>query len=322
MEIDKPLVSILMAVYKPNSIWFREQLESLNNQTYSNLELVIYNDCPQDKLDESMIREIVKKFPYRIINGEKNLGSNKAFEILTQFGEGKYFSYCDQDDVWHKDKIQKMADVLEKTNSPMVCSDLAVIDGDDNKIANSITDVRKRHVFYDGEDVTSHLLVRNFVTGCAMMMKSDVAKKSIPFVDSLVHDHWLAINASLYGKIEIIRESLIDYRQHSNNQTGVLKGVKTKTDYYNARIENMRLRIEDYKTRLIGFNNVDKTIVELETFNNARSRYFYSHKRQDRKIMNQYKYFAPQDIMLEKIMPFLPNFIMKMIFGIIRKGWI
>lgn len=46
MEVDKPLVSILLAVYKPNENWFIEQLISLNEQTYNNLELFVYDDCP------------------------------------------------------------------------------------------------------------------------------------------------------------------------------------------------------------------------------------------------------------------------------------
>ena len=44
--IDKPLVSILLAVYKPNEAWFIEQLISLNEQTYENIELLVYDDCP------------------------------------------------------------------------------------------------------------------------------------------------------------------------------------------------------------------------------------------------------------------------------------
>ncbi len=45
METDKPLVSILLAVYKPNTQWLIDQLISLNNQTYNNIELLAYDDC-------------------------------------------------------------------------------------------------------------------------------------------------------------------------------------------------------------------------------------------------------------------------------------
>lgn len=314
------MVSILMAVYKPNEEWFVKQLTSLNEQTYDNLALLIYNDCPDVPVDEELIERIITAFPYKIICGEKNLGSNKAFERLTEIGEGKYFSYCDQDDVWYPDKIRRMVEVLEQTDSPMVCSDLAIIDGEDKKIADSITDIRKRHRYYEGEALAPRLLIRNFVTGCAMLMRADVAKKAVPFVDSLVHDQWLAIIAALNGRIEVIREPLINYRQHQNNQTGVLKGVDSKKAYYEARIGNMRERIEDYKARLSEYPQITETVVELEEFNEARARYATSHKAADRRIMKKYKDFAREDVMIETIMPFMPEWTIRIIFKIIKKG--
>lgn len=320
MATDKPLVTILMAIYKPNEEWFVKQLRSLNEQTYENLELLVYNDCPDVPADENLIAGCVKAFPYRIVCGGKNMGSNKAFERLTEMGEGKYFSYCDQDDVWYPDKIRRMVDVLETTGSPLVCSDLAIIDGEDKKIADSITEVRKRHVYYEGEGLAAKLLIRNFVTGCAMLMRADVAKKAVPFVDSLVHDQWLAIIAALNGKIEVIHEPLINYRQHQNNQTGVLKGVFSKKDYYEARIGNMRDRIADYEARLTEYPEIMETVRELKEFNEARDRYATSHKAEDRRIMKRYKDFAREDVMIETIMPFLPECIVGAMFKIIKKG--
>lgn len=322
MATDKPLVSILMAVYKPNEKWLREQLLSLNEQTYTNLELLIYDDCPDDPLDENVVSKSITAFPFRIIRGEKNLGSNKAFERLTIEGTGEYFSYCDQDDVWHSDKVERMAAVLERSGSPLVCSDLAIVDGDGRHIADSITKIRKRHVFHEGDNLAGYLLVRNFVTGCAMMVRSDIAKSSVPFVDSLIHDQWLAINAALNGRIEVIGEPLIDYRQHGGNQTGVLKGVNSKQDYYEARIEDMKRRLVDYKARLNEFAQIRRTINELEEFNEARSRYFYSHKAQDRRIMKKYRHFAKQDVLLETFIPFIPEWIIRPIFAIIKHGLI
>ncbi len=317
---NNPLVSILMAVYNPNEKWFEEQLKSLNAQTYSNSELLIYDDASDISFDEKTVKTYIKKFPYRIIRGEKNFGSNKAFERLTAEGAGKYFSYCDQDDVWHTDKIERMVAVLESTGSPLVCSDLAIIDGDGKRIADSITKIHKRHKFYDGRNMAGHLMIKNFVTGCAMMIRADIAKKSIPFVDSLIHDQWLAINAALKGRIEVIREPLIEYRQHDGNQTGVLKGVKSKRDYYDVRIGNMRSRLKDYKKRLSDYTEIRQTLSDLEEFNEARSRYFFNHKLSDFRTMIKYRSFAREDILFETIMPFMPNRIVKILLWAIRNG--
>lgn len=322
METDNLSVAILMAVYKPDERLLVEQLKSLDRQTYPNINLLIYDDCPDFPLDEKIVSRLIKSFPYRIIRGEKNLGSNKAFERLTVEGEGEYFAYCDQDDVWHEDKISRMVSVLEQTGSPLVCSDVAIIDGDGKLIADSITKVRKRHILHEGENLAEYLMVRNFVTGCAMMIRAEIAKKSVPFIDSLVHDQWLAINAALAGRIEVIREPLIDYRQHAGNQTGVLKGVFTKQDYYNSRIGSMEKRLSDYKQRLIEYKELKRPIYELEQFIGARERYFYTHKADDLKIMRKYRSYAKQDVMIESIMPFLPDCIVRIVFSAVKKGYL
>lgn len=319
MGTDRPLVSILMAVYKPDPRWFKEQLVSLDSQDYGNSELIICDDCPSEPLDEKLVAEYIKNIPYEIVHNENNLGSNKTFERLTKMGRGKYFSYCDQDDIWHPDKVSRMVGVLEKTGSPLVCSDLKIIDGNGKKIADSITEIRKRHVFLEGEGLTGTLLVRNFVTGCAMMIRSEIAKASVPFVDSLVHDHWLAINAALRGRIEVIREPLIDYRQHTGNQTAVLKGITEKQSYYKERLINFMERISDYKIRLYS-GDLRSVINELDEFYSARIRYSQRINLRDLRIMKKYRHIAPHSVLLETFMPLMPNFVFKWLLALARKG--
>lgn len=316
---NTPLISIIMAVYKPNEKWFGEQLRSLNEQTYPALELLICDDCPEFPVDEKIISENIVNFPYVLVRNEKNMGSNKAFERLTELAGGKYISYCDQDDVWHSDKVKKMVSVLERTSSPMVCSDLNIIDGNGKLIADSITKVRKRHVFREGEGLAPQLLVSNFVTGCAMMMRADTAKRAVPFVDSLVHDQWLAICAATEGRIELIRESLIDYRQHEGNQTGILKGVYDKPSYYNERLIKFLPRLDDYKNRLYS-GNMKTAVDELDAFYHARIRYSRKMNFKDLKTMLKYKRYSKTGVLVETAMKFIPAPVFKKIVSLAKKG--
>lgn len=316
---NAPLISIIMAVYKPNEKWFREQLRSLNEQTYPSLELLICDDCPEFPVDEKIISENIVNFPFILVRNEKNMGSNKTFERLTELAGGKYISYCDQDDVWHSDKVEKMFSILERTGSPMVCSDLNIIDGDGRLIADSITKVRKRHVFREGEGLAPLLLISNFVTGCAMMMRADVAKRAVPFVGSLVHDQWLAICAANEGRIEVIRESLIDYRQHEGNQTGILKGVYDKPTYYNERLIKFLPRLDDYKNRLYT-GDMKTAIDELDAFYHARIRYSRKMSFKDLKTMLKYKRYSKTGVLVETAMKFIPAPVFKKIVSLAKKG--
>jgi glycosyltransferase involved in cell wall biosynthesis len=233
----EPLVTIIMALYQPNVIWLKELLQSLNNQDYPNLNLLVWNDCPNEENHEEIFKECITKFSYQIIKGKNNVGSNKAFEKLTELANGDYLAYCDQDDIWHSNKISILIAQMEKSHATLGCSDMCIIDGEGNHIADKIKEVRPRHVFIEGEKQIKSLLIRNFVTGCTMIIQADVAKSALPFPEYqlIVHDHWLALWNAVYGKIFICPLSLIDYRIHGDNQTTVLSGVFTKEDYFEKR---------------------------------------------------------------------------------------
>ena len=319
MKTANPKVSVLLSVYKPNPAWLKEQLISLNKQTYGNIELAVYDDCPSAPLDEEVLKQHITAFPYTLIRGEKNIGSTASFAKLTEIAAGDYISYCDQDDIWCEDKIERMVNVLSETSSPLVCSDMYIIDKDGNKTANSITEIRKRHIFYDGEGLAERLVLKNFVTGCALMIKSDIAKSALPFPNEFVHDEWLAICAALQGKIEVIREPLLGYRQHGKNQTGVLFGVFDKESYFSERILKYSERTKVLKSRLYE-TSLREMLDGLTEFYSARERYFRKASLSDMKIMLRYKKYGKSAVYLELLMKLMPKWLFKKVINGIKSG--
>lgn len=254
MGEDKPRIAILMAVYEPRMDWLREQLLSLNEQTYPNLMLYVRDDCsptvPYAEI-ERCVQECITRFPYSMARNEKNLGSNSTFERLTLEAEGEYFAYCDQDDVWLPEKLEVLEKTITESGALLVCSDVQVIDGTGKKTANSITEVRHRHRFVSGkDDAFRSLLTRNFVIGCTILVCRETARMATPFLPEMVHDHWLALFASSRGKIVSLQRPLIRYRIHGGNQTGVLVGVNSKQTYINVRILEFQKRISHIADRL------------------------------------------------------------------------
>lgn len=320
MQIDKPLVSILLAVYKPNEKWLIEQLVSLNEQSYNNLDLLVYDDCPEESVNEELLKKYITNFEYKLIRGTINKGSNIAFEELTKIGDGEYFAYCDQDDIWERDKIELMVEKFDNKDVTLVCSDLSIIDENSKKTADSITQIRKRHVFKRGYNLAKDLLMSNFVTGCAMMVRKDTAQRSIPFEKTLIHDQWIAIFAALEGKIEYINKPLVRYRQHSNNQTGILSGIYDKESYYNIRINDILIRYKSLKEK---FNNnteletyIDKCLIWIK----ARKGYFNRFNIKDLKMMIKYREIHRLSIIIEIFLPFMPDGIFKYIVKLTKKG--
>lgn len=317
---SKPLVSILMAVYRPNEEWLIEQLKSLNNQDYDNIELIIWDDCPDSPTPERLFEQYITNFQYTLIRGIWNLGSNGAFEELTKRANGDYICYCDQDDIWNVNKVRVMLEKIVSTDAALVCCDQFIIDEYGTKTADSIVEIRKRHTWRTGEGLAKYLIADNFVTGCALIMPTEIARKAIPFEPLLVHDQWLAIVAALHGCIEVIREPLIGYRQHSNNQTGILTGVEDKATYYQWRIEYFLNRAQVLKKRLDGIEEVREATEQYEAWMLARQRFFRKHTWKDYRILRAGRAYGRQSVLLETVMPLIPNWIFRRIIGMAKKG--
>jgi len=246
MAADKPLISILMAVYEPRLDWLREQLESLEAQAYPNLRLYIRDDCsttvPFGEI-QALVKDCIRSFPYEIKQNEENLGSNLTFERLTVEAEGEYFAYCDQDDVWLPEKLTVLLEEIEKSNALLVCSDMFIIDREGRQTADSITKIRRHHVFHSGADLAEGLLFHNFVTGCTMLVRTEAAKGAVPFCPHMVHDHYIALWCAERGSIRSVTRPLVRYRIHHGNQTDLLSGVTDKESYGAVRITGMKNRL-------------------------------------------------------------------------------
>ena len=306
---EKPKVSIVLATYNPRMDWLKEQLDSLERQTYRPLELLIIDDC-SSKISFEEIRQCVassiKSIPYQIMRNNENLGSNKTFEKLTMLAEGEYIAYCDQDDVWHEDKIEKYLAQLTQTNAIMVFSDMNIIDANSNQVAESITRVRKHHKFMSGTGLTRSLLFRNFVTGCAMMMKAKEAKLAVPFCPYMVHDHWLALFSSIRGELCFIDQSLIDYRIHDNNQTLLLAGVKDKDSYLNVRIITPLNKFLWLQERFKDNDNLSEIISQAIQWMMARKDNFISRGSSTHGIW-KYRRFSRMVSLFEIVAAFMPE---------------
>lgn len=273
-------VSIVLAIYKPNKAYLSKLLKSLNNQQYSPLELIVQDDS-EDTMEYEELKKYLETYitnlDYKLGRNIKNLGSNRTFENLTKEARGEYIAFCDQDDIWEPNKISKLIDKIEEEKSILCYSDLSVIDSKDNQIATSFTKLNKRINHLHGDDLFKYLLRRNFVTGCTMLIRSDIAKEAIPFChDFYVHDHWLSLFAASKGSISYVAEPLIKYRIHGNNQIGstVLNGIESKSDYIvnklNREIDKYNCLLEEYE-----FNeNHRKDIYEILKWTKERTDFF------------------------------------------------
>lgn len=308
MEIAKAQISILMAVYEPRLDWLREQLVSLNDQTYPNLRLYIRDDgsptVPYEQI-QSCVRECITRFPYTIARNETNLGSNGTFERLTVEAEGGLFAYCDQDDIWLPEKLTVLQKAMERERAALVCSDMYIIDGKGRQVADSITKVRCHHVFRSGTNLAEGLLTHNFVTGCAMLVGAENAKKAVPFCPYMVHDHYIALCCAAEGMVYSSPEKTIRYRIHGGNQTGLMSGVRDKASYGRERIEPMLARMQWLKDNFACGAELEAAIGDALRWAQARERNWH-HCGGGRTVW-KYRKFSPLSSMGEIFLKYAPD---------------
>ena len=256
--MSKKLVTIALATYFPNVSFFIKQLESLDAQSYSNLEMIVCDDSADEKQFElitEVIQKTVQKIPFTLFRNDSNKGSNKTFEFLTEKSNGDFIAYCDQDDIWLPEKIETLMAIMEEQKVTLAYSDLSIIDENDKTTGRTLlnSSFRMKHVY--GDDAFSYLVENNSVTGCAMLIRSDIAKSSIPFPDysMYLHDHWLAICAASKGSLSYTDTTLVNYRIHGQNQMGVKRfyDVHTGLDYIRVKIDEPLAKVEFIKSRIV-----------------------------------------------------------------------
>ena len=317
MATDKPQIAILMAVYEPRMDWLREQLMSLEAQTYSNIKLYVRDDCsPTVSFEtiQSCVKDCIRAFPYEVARNEENLGSNKTFERLTAEAEGEYFAYCDQDDIWAPEKLERLENRLAKDSADLVCSDVYLIDGAGERFGESIADIRPRHVFRQGAGLAPGLIYRNFVIGCTALVRAARAKQALPFADSMVHDHYLAFFSALHGSIAVCPDRLVHYRIHGGNQTGVLAHIDDRKSYLEHHLTPFCERVEELGKRV--------SLPELDVAAQwARAR-VRNARRQPGGMRALWKLRKVNltTTMFELIVLRLPQFLMRPILGAIQAG--
>ncbi len=131
-------------------------------------------------------------------------------------------------------------------------------------------------------------MIQNTITGCTVMINRKLAQKCLPIPnDAIMHDWWIGLVASQFGKIGYIDEATIKYRQHSSNTIGakgfdinfVLKSISKKVNL-GGNISQAKTFLEKYKDEL----DIE-TIKMLEDFTTLQQKSWW----QKRAILWKYK---------------------------------
>ncbi len=225
----KPSVSIALATYNGEPYLY-EQLVSLSDQSILPDELVIVDDSSDD-----LTCQIIEKFsetapfPVRLFKNIENLGYTPTFCKAMMACDGDFVFLCDQDDVWHKNKIEVMLNAFStNTQKQLLIHDLEFCNSQLEPIGQ--TKLERLASFSDPES--------SYVTGMATVIRKRFLQTLLPMPDekNFSFDAWLHCCAGAVGVKGVVDSVLADYRRHDSNATlGVRINSSKKTsalDFY------------------------------------------------------------------------------------------
>ena len=302
-------IDILMATYNGEK-YLKEQIDSILNQTYKNINLIIADDCSKDSTRE-ILKEYEKKDKrVKVFYQEKNLGCVKNFEFLLNQVKSEIFMLSDQDDVWLPEKVEKTYQKLENENADLAFCDLEVVDKNLKTIYPSFNDFMKlsRKI---KKYINSYKLNYLYccVTGCTLMMKKKWISTIIPIPREskhLIHDHWMGIIIGVNGgKSVYVPEKYIKYRQHGNNQIGTEKISHKFKKMEQVRELFINVKLGVFQTYV---ENNEKFPKELQELNKKAYDYFKMLEKKTKINFKVWKIFH-QLYKTETFMYYIENFL-------------
>ena len=235
--MQRPIL-VLLPVFN-GSEFLAIQLQSILNQSYAPVHILCRDDGSIDNSVEILKQAQIKDSERLVIIEDSlgNLGASASFALLMQHAldhalcaptgvdsKAPFIALCDQDDIWHEDKLTVCAATLEALERKhpelpaLVHSDLRVVSEDGSMIAPSMA--RYQGLRTQDEGFNAQLL-SNTLTGCTCLMNRRLIEASLPIpTDAIMHDWWLSLVVSAFGARAYIDKPLIDYRQHASNTIG------------------------------------------------------------------------------------------------------
>jgi len=220
--VKESKVQVLLSTYNGEK-YLEEQLNSLLAQDYPNVEILIRDDGSSDDT-LAILEKYAGHYPnVKVIYG-KNLGVIQSFFELLRLSlpEAEYIAFCDQDDVWEKDKISRAVRFLEQYSADvplLYCSRVTLVD-------ENLSIIRRSQIPKRGPSF-ENALVQDIATGCTIVINRisrELLMKEIPKI-ALMHDWWMYLVVSAFGNVVYDVEPRILYRQHSSNVTGYKKNT-------------------------------------------------------------------------------------------------
>ena len=208
---NKPLVSVLITSYNREK-YIAEAIESVLQSTYSNFEIIITDNCSEDKSYEIAKSYEAKDKRINVYLNEKNLGQFPNRNLAASYAKGKYIKYLDSDDIIYPHGLETMVNAMEQF--PEAGIGLSYNSYDDKKLLPILFKPKDAFIFH----FTFKGLLYIGPSGC--IYKKEFFLKIGEFNDyfKVAADYEFNLRATNNADIVLFNRDLIWWRQHNEQE--------------------------------------------------------------------------------------------------------
>lgn len=264
-------ISVVLAVYNGEK-YIVEQLESIRKQSVAVDELIVKDDGSIDNTC-AVVTEYLQshKLPrWKLIRNSENQGWKKNFVDGLNYVSGEYIFFCDQDDIWMPDKVEKMVFAMtSNSNIELLVSNYEILQMDHSR---SYIEKKKNSL---QETVYPYPLTNKFLhvkyPGCVYCLKKVLVEFYKKYWNDIMpHDAFVWHLATVRNTLYVYSEPLIQYRRHAETVTG-------------RNISNRERRIQDLEYYQEVITLYQKYLAEHEDENFNRAYLYQAEKWLDNR---------------------------------------
>jgi glycosyltransferase involved in cell wall biosynthesis len=211
-------VSVVMPSYNHEK-YLPEAINSVLNQTCSDLELIIVDDCSTDSSQKIIDTFQHKDKRVKPIFHNQNLGISQTYNDGVKHAQGKFVAFIDSDDVWVETKLDKQLAILKTNEDLIVWSEGEIIDQNGISNGKTFTQIENGSGKKKSGNIFQELLsTDNFVFDSSMILK----KENLPqrgFDEDLryLNDYRFVVDLAREHEFYFQEEPLAKYRVHGKN---------------------------------------------------------------------------------------------------------
>ncbi|MCI8565604.1 MAG: glycosyltransferase family 2 protein [Lachnospiraceae bacterium] len=214
----KELVSVVIPAYNRENTIIRA-INSVLNQTYSDLEVIVVDDCSTDNTKEAVLSICDSRVKYHRL--DCNSGACVARNTGVALANGEIIAFQDSDDFWHENKLERQLAYIKKENYDFITCGFYRIIGDE-RYAIGIKECPE-----DSVQLWCELLNYNWVSTQTIVCKKACFEKiSFDPIIKRFQDWDLALQAANYFKIGCLNECLVDVYLQENSVTKTVKNYE------------------------------------------------------------------------------------------------